>query len=69
MNMIHRKTFLIITPLVSTSKSRKKLHHHLEDMPKGRKEEWARARAAHKPADSHSCSYCDISDVKVEGME
>lgn len=40
--MIHHKTFLINTLCVSTStpKSRKKLHHHLENRPKGRKEEW-----------------------------
>lgn len=40
--MIHHKIFPINIPLVSTSapKSRKKLHHHLENMLKGRKEEW-----------------------------
>lgn len=40
--MIYHKSFPINTSLVSTStpKSRKKLHHRPENMPKGRKEEW-----------------------------
>lgn len=40
--MIHHKTFPINITVISTPapKSRKKLHHHPENVPKGRKEEW-----------------------------
>lgn len=67
--MIHHKTFPINTPLVSTStpKSRKKLHHHPENMPKGRKEEWE--LELHTNLLIHTAAFCEISDAKVEGTE